>query len=51
MYDAMLEAPGPGLPVQLSVKLVVLVAAGNALTELVGRPTSDVVAWAVAGVG
>ena len=38
MYDAMLVAPVPGVPLQLTVKLVVVVVAGNELTALVGRP-------------
>ena len=51
MYDAMLVAPVPAVPVQLTVKLVVVVVAGNELTALVGRPARWVVAWAPVGVG
>ena len=47
----MLAAPGPGEPDQLTVKLVLLVADVGVVIVLVGRPTSDVVVWAAAGVG
>jgi hypothetical protein len=40
----MLVAPGPGVPLQLTVKLVVVEKADSAPTVLVGGPATVVVA-------
>jgi hypothetical protein len=50
-YEAMLVAPGPGDPLQLTVKLGLVETAGSEFTVLVGVLPTNVVAWAVAGVG
>jgi hypothetical protein len=51
VYDEILDAPGPGVPLQLTVKLVFVVTAGRVLTVLVGVPATVVVACAPLGVG
>jgi hypothetical protein len=45
----MLVAPGPGAPLQLTVKLTFVVVAGRGLTPLVGSPARYVWDWAAAG--
>src|SRR5262249_17434693 len=45
----MLVPPTPGVPAQLTAKLVVAVTAGRGLTELVGGATRRVAAWADLG--
>jgi hypothetical protein len=39
-YEAMLVAPVPGDPLQLTLKLVVVATAGNGFTVLVGGATT-----------
>ena len=50
LNDVILLAPAPGVPLQLTVKLVVRVVAGSEPTVLAGGPATVVVVCALVGV-
>jgi hypothetical protein len=51
VYEAMLEAPGPGVPLQLTVKFGLEEMFGSEFTLLVGNQARYVLAWGEVGVG